>query len=467
MTIISDIPEKINSAPALTGPETTPADHAEQAPQAGGTPLFSKDHKLTVHFFKNHNPELRILRYRRQAEARRLLPDSRVAWCARKVGADPATHRIPDNLEIKQSVASGNYYTGGHWSCNLQLCPVCQARRAGVFLARLLAALEADPVRFAYGMDTLTASSRGQTAAEFIPAFKRAVERFNSGRWWMNFRDRWHIRGYVTGQDFTQGDAGPHYHMHRLLIADRGGFYVKRPSVQALRADDLLAAFWSDWREFWVASHFGESIVSKMWAEAAARWRACCEAEHLIASLDHGYHIEGGNPKIARYIAKMALEVTQSANKQGKGGRTLGELLDASAQGDRQAGRYWTEAVAALSGTATLKASRGLWAMLGEPEPTEAEIAAGDQSDIDRLIAMLPISEWYAVLKQDRREDYFAALAQNSLTALQSFADDLGILLIAPSAENAVAGFIDSQGGNYKLINVDLDALISFEDFDF
>lgn len=458
------------NAGASLAPKKTPSNHAEPATQSGDSRLFSKDHQLTVATPKNSNPEIRIRRYKRQAEARRLLPDDRVAWCCRKVGVDPETHKRIDALPIKLSNASGNFYTGGHWSCNTKQCPVCSARRAGVYLGRLLAALEANTDRFSFGMDTMTAASKASmTAGEFVPKFKRAMARFCSGMWWDKFRKRWHIRAWVTAQDFTQGDHGPHYHIHRLLIADRSGFYVS--SMGAL---GYWRRLWEDVRiwvpnehrheEIWVAKHFNEVLASLMWFEAAPQWQKCCEAEGLISELDYGYHIQGGDPRVARYIAKLALEVTQSGNKRSNGGRNLGELLDDSATGDREAARLWLEAIAALSGTAMLKASKGLWKLIESEEPTSAELEAGDQSDIDRIIALVPVSEWYEILRRDLREEYFTAQAQNSLRSLREFAAKHDVIIAPVVQENGSGGFVEAQGGDYVRRRVDLDALMNGND---
>jgi hypothetical protein len=456
--------------------------HAEKpAPQAGEAALLVKITNLPSDQLSVRPemtaPEMRILRYRRQAEARRLLPDHRVSWCARKVAADPETHHRLELLPIKQSAASGHFYTGGHWSCNASLCPVCQARRAGVYLGRLLPALENNLPRFIYGMDTLTAStSSAMTAGEFIPKFKRAMSRFCSGYWWEDFRSRWHIEGWVTGQDFTQGLNGPHYHIHRLLIIERKAFWVSKPSRRALNSNAVLAARWAAFDAFVdrvsVSGEINQQTAALMHAEAAPRWVECCAAEGLTADLDHGYHIQAGNKKVAHYVGKLAMEVTQSGNKRGRGGRTLGQLLDDSISGDATAGLLWTQAVEAMTGMAILKASRGMWTMLEAAEPTDAEMAAGDQTEIDTLIALLPVDDWYLILRENLREDYFAALAQDNLEALTAFARLSGVSLLPPSAKNASAvilGGQDGKGGilSGRVIRVDLDDMIAFEDFDF
>lgn len=441
------------------------SDRPTEAPQAGEAAISVKISNLPSKPAEIDSSTLRIQRYRRQAEAGRLMPGRPVSWCCRKVAADPVTHRRIDQLQIKKSAASGHHYTGGHWACHSNPCPVCQASRAGVFLGRLLPALEANAARFAYGMDTLTASTTSaMTAGEFVPKFKRAINEFTSGGWWLRFRRRWHIRGWVTGQDFTQKAHGPHYHVHRLIVVDRAGFLVERPAIRALRADPILAAVWADWRDLWVAEHMNETVTAIMWAEASKRWRDCCAAAGLNADLDHGYHIEGGDHKVAHYIGKMALEVTQSGNKRGRGGWTLGELLDRSAAGDRQAGRFWREAVEALKGTAALRASKGLWALLESVEPTDAELDAGDQTEIDELIALLPVEDWYTILRDDRREDYFAALCHDDLKALEDFAELAGVRLLPPGAENTVAAATAGQTGmiDGQVMRIDFDALIGW-----
>ena len=470
MEIIQQITPEINP---LSGPQTAAENRAQPAPQAGEAAYSVKISNLpSVQQKKLDTSTLRIVRYRRQAEARKLLPDQPVAWCCRRVAIDPETRRRLDNLPIKKSASSEHFYTGGHWACHSNPCPVCQARRAGVFLGRLLPALEVNAARFIYGMDTLTASTNAaMTAGDFVPKFKRALSRFTGGRWWADFRERWHIRGWVTGQDFTQKSHGPHFHIHRLIIMDRAPFFVDRPSRRALNANILLAARWAafDWNVTSIAVLQGidKTAAALMHADAAQRWVNCCEAEGLIADLDYGYHIEGGDHKVAHYIAKLALEVTQSGNKRGRGGWTLGELLDQSARGNRQAGDFWRQAQEALKGTAILRASKGLWALLEVEEPTDADLAAGDQTSFDELIALLPVEDWYAILNDDRREEYFAALCLDDLKSLQDFARSAGVRLYAPDAQNALQSFKDAQGGNYKLINVDLDNLISFADFDF
>jgi hypothetical protein len=443
---------------------------AEQAPQAGEAAPLVKISNFATKQPKFDNYLLRLIRYHRQREAGRLMPGKPVSWCCRKVAADPQTHRRLDKLPIRQSAASGHYYTAGHWACHSNPCPVCQARRAGAFLGRLLPALEASAARYSYGMDTLTASTHAaMTAGEFIPKFKRAMKSFTGGGWWTRFCDRWHIRGLVTGQDFTQGDHGPHYHVHRLMVIDRKPFWVQRPSRRALNKNTMLAALW--WTEpgletkaVAVMHGIDDRVAAMMFAEAAPRWVECCAAHGLIADLEHGYNVEGGKASAANYIGKLALEVTQSANKRGRGGRTLGELLDDSAKGDCQAGRMWREAIEAMRGSAMLKASPGLWCLLGEAEPSETDLEAGDQTDIDQLIALLPVDDWYAILKDNLREDYFEALCQDDPQALQDFAVRAGVRLLPAEAKSEDVVAADGQTGfvSGRIARVDLDALIGW-----
>lgn len=447
---------------------------AKQAPQAReAAPLVNITNFASVRE-NSARSEHRQLRYRRQKEAGRLLPGHDVARCYRQVGADPATGKRREYLEKKISAATGDHYTSGFWRCDSNPCAVCQARRAGVLLDRLLPALSENAHRFAYGMDTLTASSRGMVAGEFVPKLKRALKRFNSGRAAGDHNERWHIRGYVTGQDFTQGEHGPHFHIHRLLIFDRAPFAIERPSKRKLNKNPILAAMWSAYDYFVTAISSGHGdgpdkiALGLMWAEAAQRWVDCCEAEGLIATIEHGYHVEPARKSAAHYIAKLALEVTQPGNKRGKGGLTLGELLDASAAGDRRAGRFWLEAIAALKGTAMLKASPGLWELLGVVEPTEDELSAGDETAIDQLFALLPVDDWYKLLKADLRESYFANEAENSLESAARFAQLAGIRLLPPEAKNTIATVTEAQPGDSgmlagRIVRVDLDALIGWD----
>jgi hypothetical protein len=156
-----------------------------------------------------------------------------------------------------------------------------------------------------------------------------------------------------------------------------------------------------------------------------------------VADLEHGYHIEGGRPDAANYIGKLAMEITKYTNKRGRGGRTLGELLDDYLIGDHRAGQLWIEAQAALAGTHYLTASRGLWALLGRAEPSEAELSAGDESPVDLALVQLSADDWRRIIRAGQRESWFAALADNSLTALAAFCDAAGVSLLPPDTESA------------------------------
>ena len=380
-------------------------DH-DGAPQAGDQPLLGKNQKLTYPTnsvqIKIRAKEQKLIRFKRQEVSRRLLPGRPVARCRRRVGFNPETRRQYDSVAVMQSARDGELYTGRLWACKSAWeCPVCQAYKAAVFLEKLLPLLESAHRRFEYGMETLTASSRSwMPIDEFVIRFKRAVEAFYSGKWRTNYDRRWHLRGRVTGHDITIGDNGPHYHDHMLIVADKGGFDVAM-------ADGSL---------MWIAQNMNERVVATMWQEAGQRWVKCCAEAGLYADLDHGYHIQGANKNAAHYIAKLAFEVGLYTGKRGRGGRTMGELLDAAGRDagldDELAGRQWVEITKALKGSAYLRASKGLWELLGGAEPTKQESDSGEESTCDRLLAELVKWQWYQIQKDDKRQEWLDAQSQ-------------------------------------------------------
>lgn len=409
--------------------------------------------------------------YRRQAAQRELLPGGRVAWCYRAVGFNPATRRQHDHVHVKQSRKTGDYYTANLRRCDRwSECYVCWNRHTVEYLDRLLPLLVSNSKRFAYALETLTASHRaGIPLADYMARLDSARRKFRSGRRWQSFKTRWHLHESLTGRDLTHGKSnGWHYHTHTVLVADRGGFEV-----------DLIDGV------LWVGRHFSPDICGRMWLEIAPYWVECCEAFGLTADLEHGLQIEGARrgestgAAAARYIAKLAMEVTRGSNKGDRDndpdgsrrGRTIGQLLDDYIAGDGGAGRLWLEAQAALAGKHYLTASRrsktspGLWGLLDSIEPTETDLSAAGETEIDRILAALSVEDWRRILKAGHRETWFRTLAENSLESLRAFCGRVGVELVLQDDQNGVVASTDGQavdsGGSIRVkrTHVDLDSL--------
>lgn len=370
---------------------TTPPEAREAAP-------LVITRKSASHVGKTASNRARLERYRRQEIARRLKPGSPVAGCLRRVSFDYVSRRQYSHVVVKQSLEDGHRYTANLWRCKSTWdCPNCQWLVACNYLDRMLAVLDRpdNKQKFAYGLMTLTASHNVSTdCADFVSKLKDAKRRFMSGRWSQAFRNRWHIRGYFVAPDITITDNGFHLHFHALVVADKGRF------------DVLL----QDGSQLWIGSNLNDHVCAEIFIEAAHRWIDCCDLAGLHASLSHGFHIEGANKSVADYLAKMGMEVTLSPGKQSSGyGVTVQQLLDKYDQGDIHAGMMWKDITNAMKGSALVKASSGLWELLGENEPTSDDLLE-EETESDQVVATFDKLEWYQLLRNGLRQEWHEAV---------------------------------------------------------
>jgi hypothetical protein len=244
--------------------------------------------------------------------------------------------------------------------------------------------------RYTVQMMTLTARHGVEDRLDdLVTGIKAAKSALHRHRAWGRIKDQ--LIGYVTAFEIVGGGvAGWHPHFH-VIVVTRG----------AVDLDEL--------REPWLASLRGQGLDG-----TGAGWRVqdASRAGHYIAKWGAGE------------------EVTLTDRKKGrKGGSTPFDLLSAAHDGDERAKGLYIEYLRASSQINVLRWSRGLKALVGIGEVTDAEAAQDEKQDdqVETGRANVPHVAWrnsVASRKADRR------------AALLDRAEDVG-------AEAAVAELLD------------------------
>lgn len=262
-------------------------------------------------------------------------------------------------------------------------------------------------------MLTLTARhGREDALGALLTAMKGSKRRLHRSKPWQRLKAC--LVGHVTATELTDGSNGWHPHFHVILL-------VRAPSqAEALRMVEELHAPWMTAPSTDGLDGNGAAFQAQGAAEAG------------------------------RYIGKWgaAEELALAGSKRGRtGGRTPWQLLaDATHQGDRRAAARWQEYARALKGRHQLEWSRGLKAMAGIDERTDAELAAAEASQRDVLpVARIPANRWRAIMRENRRRrceaadiraelvsTAEAALAEGDVRAVQAAVDGLIPRILAP-----------------------------------
>jgi hypothetical protein len=334
-----------------------------------------------------------LRRYVRQQTARKHSESPELANCLRAI--------IPGRDCVEVHGGGGRAHFRNLQTCNrVWICPVCAAKiteRRRRALAEGLEALKLYPV-----MITVTSAHTAQTRlGEQFRAMAAAWRGMVSGKLWIAFKAVYGVGEWVRSAEITTSRVnGWHTHFHILLLLER-----------PLGSDDL----------------------ELMQADARRRWLAALASRGLTASFERGLTLIAGNDALALYIAKfghepsdetkravlndsgwtIAHEVTKSPVKTGRTDDkgvthyTPFELLDLIAGDDSElaawARQSWREYQAATKGHRQLVTSRGFPVDLtADPEPGESD-DTGEESVLAELLAELPRSDWWALLRLQKR----------------------------------------------------------------
>jgi hypothetical protein len=235
--------------------------------------------------------------------------------------------------------------------------------------------------------------------------FQRARRRFAAGRRANNLRKAFGLMGTATGIEVTHGAAGWHIHSHSIIF---GG-----PDADAEALESAM-------RELW----------------AAAVWKE--KARPVGAEI--GLRLEKAKSNAAgTYLCKMggwdsASEVTKSASKSARRhGRSLFELLADAGGGDARAARLFTEAVAGLHGTSSLRWSPGLKKRLlpDESELSDSEMLAVAEKPAV-FLADCPPETWRVIVQHELRAALLAVADAGDADAVKAFISAIGESTLKP-----------------------------------
>lgn len=317
----------------------------------------------------------RDLRYRRQRVAARLLPDDRVSRCFWSMVGPWVTGKYHEKQ--RRAFFSGLVVCGSVWTCPVCAARIAEGRRQEVEAA--LAAATAMGLR-AVPVTRTIRHARGDGLPELLEAFQKARGAMRSGKFraalWRDFG----IAGTITALEVTHGASGWHVHDHSIVL---------------VRAD---------------------ADVGAMERRMLAEWKKCVVRAGLEPVTDRGLLVERRKQPDAAYLCKVnkaaAVELTKAVTKLGRAGnRNPLQLLDAYADGDKQAGALWVAYAEAFASRRQLSWSRGLRALLlpgGEFVPDEV-LAADEPVSARAVVELLP-EHWRSVQAVDARSAVLRAI---------------------------------------------------------
>lgn len=355
-------------------------------------------------------------RYYLQSLARRLLPGTRCANCARAI--------IPgkDGVEIRKMRGARSAYYGNVMRCNLPwLCAVCASRISEDRRQELSAALRANPQFVPVLTTTTVQHSAGERLAVVLDRLARVGHAFSSGRAMQVIREKHEIVGHVYTLEVTHGDNGWHPHRHWLLLCEWGADMALLPESERVR--------------------YLDERVGLLHLDLWQQYRHVAERVGVEASPD-AFDVRGGNDAVANYLAKFGRlpaevrpvsvkwrvedELTKAIVKRGRSGnRSVWELLAAYGDGDERAGQLFREYAAAMKGSKVMHYSRGLRALLGMgAEKSVDELVTEDDKRSDTLALLLP-EQWSVVLRNGVRGKVLEVASTGDVAGLLNYLNSL------------------------------------------
>jgi len=204
---------------------------------------------------------------------------------------------------------------------------------------------------------------------------------------WRRWTETIGLVGSVRALEVTYGLNGSHVHIHALLFCEGSG-------VCSPRSSDLVKA-----------------------------WQAACTAVGFPMPNEHGVDVRNGN-YAAHYVGKWGLdcELTKSHVKRGgDGGRTPWDLLQASLDGDVEAGQLFVEYAIAFFGQRQLVWSTGLRKKLRLDEEKTDKQLAEEATEKAEIIAEIPPDAWERVLRYEAQAEVLAVAERHGAVGVNAF----------------------------------------------
>jgi len=294
----------------------------------------------------------------------------RIRFChAHKAyNSDAITLNMKQNGLHEVSASYGGLQTCG----SIWACPVCASKIAIEKGQEVLKALQwAKQKGHLPVMIALTARhNMGMALADFMKSFKRAWERFNSGRIWRRFKKKYGIVHSIANREVTYGEFGWHYHMHLLFFLD---FDIVR-----------------------------ESDETELQATMEKFWLSCLEKEGLEGLPEIALHVSANHKVGETYLTKIGITISEKDGKleyemtssDTKKGKSIWDVLRHAYYGDERSADLYLEFVQAMSDTNFLTFSHGFSDLLAD-----IELPAADASEA--AAAWAEISPyWWKVIRR-------------------------------------------------------------------
>jgi len=329
-------------------------------------------------------------RLEQQREAKKLVPEQRVAHCLWTPANRPGSNGDVIVLKRGQDARFAGLQTcGSVWAC-----PVCSAKISEVRRQELHQLLDwAEASGHTVLLMTLTARHRRTTNLKsLLDGMGKAKRRLRQSRAWRGLKDR--IVGTVTALEVTYGENGWHPHYHILL-------FTSGCTSQQLRS--LYAPAWQ---------------------------KACVSVGLPMPSDKHGCTVHDGS-EASRYVTKWGLEdeMTKANTKVAKRkGKTPFGLLRAILDEDDQeyqpdyAATLFRTYSKAMKGARQLHWSVGLRQKLAmAPEISDQQLAEHVTDERSIHLANISLEQWKAIRK--------AKAEPHILTAAESLPPGASVIL--------------------------------------
>ena len=360
---------------ALLGIDAKSAAGAAKVARSSKKVRGALDSKTAVATFDDAAAS-RILKYRLQRGAQKLLPNDRVHKCHRLVNST-SEHNLGVDLAINKETGRATFANvqtcGSVWHCPVCAAKISEGRRAELQAAMVTHVAKGGSVL----MMTLTyPHTLDLPLEESVKAQSKALRTFKADRQYKNLMKEIGAIGSIRSLEVTHGQNGWHPHTHDLI------FINNQDPVHQEKLEKL--------RDIWGKHVFKAGLG------------------HIN---EHGFKVNDGQ-YAAEYIAKFgreskgwnaSSELTKSHIKKGRNGsRTPFDLLRDYLAGSDSSGALFVEYAEVFKGKRQLYYTPGLKEKLGIDDVSDEDLAAETLQEKER-IGTLDREEWKLILRTNSR----------------------------------------------------------------
>jgi hypothetical protein len=345
----------------------------------------------------------RLLRYKLQDQAGKILPGERVAKCLKRKIPVKSRVEVWRSEKLKKAHYKNLMICGSVW-----MCPVCAAKiteRRRVELEKVI-----EGTRYKKVMVTFTLQHKSwESLARLYSGLTRSFRDMKSGRVWARFEKKAGIVASIRGSEITWGEnSGWHPHFHVVFFLDQPGEKLDQEYKNAFLAE-----------------------ISKMYGGKVAK-------NGFYVSPEYGIKVSFDQDHVSTYAAKWGMddELAKSPAKIAKGDHyTPFQILLESAKGSEQKEIFeqlFIDYAAAMKGKKQLVWSKGARELFDIGQET---------SDLDLAAAALEKSVIFAGLRDDHWKKIVSMMARAELLEVagsgdrQIFINYLGTIGIFPDQD--------------------------------